>query len=300
MKGRLQHIGFAGRICLFLLVMLLTTAVAIGLWAMMTGGSQTVESLKLMQMLQTVGTFMLPCFICAALWSEEPIRWLSLNRGIDWKESLLTIVLMLCASPFINLLAYLNEQLVLPDFLSGLEQLMRQQEEAAAALTEKFIRADSIGVLLFNIVLMALLPAFSEEICFRGVLQRLFADIKHNRSAESGKQLPHIAIWVTAIIFSAIHFQFYGFIPRMLIGALLGYMLCLSGSLWLPVLAHFTNNATAVILYNIYYMRGNNPDEIDSFGTGDTLWVGIVSAVLTIGLTYLLLCMLKKRNEEVG
>ena len=289
LKGIAGQSSLIGKICLFILILVITTFLAIGLWAVIYRGDQSTDSLKVMQMLQTIGTFLLPCFIGAYLWSSRPAQWLQLHKGIRWQDALLVIVLMLCAAPGINLLAYFNEQLALPSFLKPLEEMMKQQEEAAAQLTERFIRADSIGVLLYNIFLIALLPAFSEELCFRGTLQTLFAENGRNK---------HIAIWVSAILFSAIHFQFYGFVPRMLLGALFGYMLAWGGSLWLPVLAHFTNNLTAVVSYNIFYMRGLNVDEIDTLGTGDSLWIGIVSLVLTGGIIYLLRRSLTMSNAS--
>lgn len=280
LKGILGDSSPVWKLCQFLLLMLLCTVVAIGLWTLLYHGRQDVVSLKVMQMLQTVGTFMLPCFIMAYFWSKHPMEYLGLSECPDKWTCLLAVVLMLLASPGINLLSWLNQQMRLPAFLSGLEMLMQQQEEAAALLTEQFIRADSVGVLLFNLVLMALLPAFGEELCFRGVVQRLFSPSDASNSTSCIKAGQHAAVWATAILFSAIHFQFYGFVPRMLMGALLGYMLVWSGSLWLPVLAHFTNNALAVIVYNIYYMRGMDTDGIDVFGTGSTSWVGILSLLL--------------------
>lgn len=275
--GIMERSSVISKVLLLLALMLMLTLLFIGLYLVLSGGSQSTASLKVMQVLQTFGTFMLPCFIAVSLWSREPLKWLQLNKGLHWQEALVAVLLMLCASPFINLLASLNEQLVLPSFLSGLEELIKQQEEAANILTERFIQADDIGILFVNILIMALLPAFSEELCFRGTLQKLFA----------GKNT-HIAVWTSAIIFSAIHFQFYGFIPRMLLGALFGYMLLWSGSLWLPVLAHFTNNCIAVLTYNILYMNGRNVEDVDAFGTGDTLWIGILSAIVTSAMIYLL------------
>ncbi len=279
---------------------------AIGLWGI-CGGNQSTHSLKILQALQTLGVFLLPCFIAAYLWSEKPLQYLHLTTAPKWQIALLTVIMMILALPAINLLGYWNQQLTLPEFLRPLEQLMQQQEEAAAGLTERFIRADNFGILIINIILMAVLPAFSEEICFRGILINLLAPsnspMKGENSecssrcaipegglsphGETGERL-HLAIWATAIIFSFIHFQFYGFIPRMLMGALFGYLLLWSGSLWLPMIAHFTNNAMAVIIYNIYYSQGIDPTIADTFGTGDTLWAGIISIILLTGCIYLL------------
>lgn len=295
----MQESSAVWKVLLLLALMLLFTLLAMGVWALCFGGNQSVNSLKVMQMLQTVGTFLFPCLAGAYIWSEEPWTWLSMDKKVGWKEGLAVFVLILVASPAVNLLASWNEKMVLPDFLSGLEELMKSQEEAAAALTEQFIRADNVWVLLYNLLLMALLPALSEETLFRGTLQQMMykgtSSISTSNNSPNTKQ--HVAVWVSAILFSAIHFQFYGFVPRMLLGVLFGYLLLWSGSLWLPILAHFTNNAMAVILYNIYYMQGKNVDEIDALGTGDTLWLGILSIILTALGVYLIRKLLRLKQE---
>lgn len=284
-KGVLRESHPLGKIVLFLGCMLLFTMIAIGVWSLLYGYRQDVVSLKVMQMLQTIGTFMLPCLVAAYLWSDSPMTYLHLSSIPNWRNCVGVILLLIIASPGINLLSWLNQQLCLPGFLSDIEMWMQQQENAAAVLTEQFIRADSIGVLLCNIVLMAFLPALSEELFFRGVMQNLFVPTADKSVSRTSN---HLAIWASAILFSAIHLQFYGFVPRMLMGALFGYMLVWSGSLWLPILAHFTNNAFAVVLYNVYYMRGIDTDEIDVFGTGDTLWVGFLSLlVISVGVMML-------------
>lgn len=264
------------RVLLLLLLMVLFSMAGIALWYVVSGDGASVSSLKWLQVINSLTTFFLPCLVAACLWSKQPMQWLGMNKGVDWKVALSVVVLMIIALPAINLLAWINQQMVLPDFLRGLEELMQSKEEEAAVLTERLIKADNLWVLFANVIVMALLPALCEETMFRGTLQQL---VCHNQQGLSTKQ--HIAIWTSAIIFSTIHFQFYGFMPRMLLGALLGYLFVWFGSLWLPVLAHFTNNAMAVILYNIYYMNGKSTDEIDALGTESTLWLGIVSLIIT-------------------
>ena len=308
LKGRMQQSSMIWKVLLLLALMLVLTMLAMGIWALCFGGSQTTESLEALQMLQSVGTFLLPCLAAVYLWSEKPMEWLKMNTGVGWKEGVAVVVLIVCAAPGINLLAWLNEKIALPDFLSGLEDLMKSQEEAAAQLTERFIKAENAGMLMLNLLLLALLPALCEETMFRGTLQQLF----YNPTVYKPESMPaakngggitarqHVAVWVSAIIFSAIHFQFYGFIPRMLLGALFGYLLLWSGTLWLPVLAHFTNNAMAVLLYNLYYMQGKNVDEIDTFGTGDTWWLGLISLIVAGMGIYLVRRICLSRTNKSG
>jgi membrane protease YdiL (CAAX protease family) len=216
----------------------------------------------------------------AYLCAKAPFSWLQLDKKADWKVFLWAVGIMLVALPAINMLAQWNQQMVLPDWLSGVEEWMKSKEAEAEWLTKQFMSATTIGGLLVNLYLMAVLPAVSEEITFRGVLQQLFQGSKV--SMIQGSKVSHLAIWCTAIIFSAIHMQFYGFIPRMLLGALFGYMLVWTGSLWVPMLMHFVNNGMAVLLYYIANRAAWDMDKVDAVGTGNTLWLGVVSLVLTI------------------
>jgi len=260
------------RIVTWLGIMAGLTLLAIGTWWIVWDHSQTTESLKWLQFIQTVGTFLLPPILCAALWdtNHRPFAWLKMDKGAHWSVWLLAVGIMIVAIPGINLLADLNSRLTLPDCLAPLEQWMKEQEEAAAALTQRFLQADNFGQLLLNIGLLALLPALAEELSFRGTLQQILAE----GQAPSAKS--HVAVWITAFIFSAIHFQFYGFVPRMLLGAVFGYAFVWTGSLWVPILMHFTNNGLAVIAY---YM--DNKSIADTIGAGDTWWLGIISILIT-------------------
>ena len=237
----------------------------------------SVTALKWVQFFQSTAMFLLPPLCVAYLWSQEPMKWLKVSEFQSFKVSGSAILLMLVALPAINLLSYWNQQMSLPAFLEPLEQWMKTSEESAKVLTEQFMQATTFGGLIINLLLMALLPALGEELTFRGVLMNFF-EVK-------GKRV-HLAIWCTAILFSAIHLQFYGFVPRMLMGALFGYMLVWTGSLWVPILMHFTNNAMAVLLYFVSLRAGWDMEKMDAIGTNDTLWLGVVSMVITIAGIY--------------
>lgn len=240
----------------------------------------SVGSLKWVQFIQTAAMFLFPPLCMAYLWAQEPMKWLKVEQCQSFKIVGTAILLMLVALPTINLLAHINQQMALPAFLQPLEAWMKTQEEAAKHLTEQFLNVTTYSGLIINLLLMAVLPAIAEELTFRGVLQRLFQGSEASKSQTA--KVPHLAIWCSAILFSAIHLQFYGFIPRMLMGALFGYALVWTGSLWTPILMHFANNAMAVILYFVALRQGWNMDQIDAIGTGNTLWLGIASVVLTI------------------
>lgn len=288
MKGKFQQLHFLLKALILVICMLLCSIAAMGLWLLFTGGSQTTNSLKIMQLLQSIGVMILPCLLCMYLWYAQPLTTMGLNKKITWSAAVSVIVFMLIALPFINLLSEWNRHMELPAFLSGVEVWMKESEDAANLLTERFLAANTIYGLSFNILLMAILPAFSEELLFRGILLHLFS--------ERGKM--HVAIWACAILFSAIHLQFYGFIPRMLLGALFGYLYVWSGSLWLPILAHFVNNAFAVISYYIVEQNNWNEEMLDSFGFGTTLWAGILSGILCCAGIYLLRRSLTMSNAS--
>ena len=275
----------------------------------------SVNAMKWIQFFQSTAMFLLPPLCMAYLWSKQPLVWLSLKgyhggksasgntENVDnadnvgnvdnvgnaenagngkWSANsmVLAVVVMLVALPAINLLAHINQQMTLPAFLEPLEAWMKRQEETAQLLTEQFMQVTTYSGLIINLLLMALLPAVAEELTFRGVLQKLLQGTKV-AEAQSCK-VPHVAIWCSAILFSAIHLQFYGFLPRMLMGALFGYALAWTGSLLAPILMHFTNNAAAVVLYFISLRAGWDMKQIDAIGTNNTLWLGVVSMVITI------------------
>lgn len=242
----------------------------------------SINALKWVQFIQSTAMFLLPPLCMAYLWSKQPLEWLNVkDERLKGKgESLWAVMLMLVALPAINLLGHLNQQMTLPAFLEPLEQWMKTSEESAKVLTEQFLNVTTFSGLIINLLLMALLPAVAEELTFRGVLMNFF-EVKGERLNAKGKRT-HLAIWCSAILFSAIHMQFYGFVPRMLMGALFGYMLVWTGSLWIPILMHFTNNAMAVILYFVALREGWDMEQVDAIGTNDTLWLGIISMVITI------------------
>jgi membrane protease YdiL (CAAX protease family) len=234
----------------------------------------SVSSLKWVQLFQSAAMFLLPPLCMAYLWTQEPMKWLKMDKCQRPGVSLMAILIMLLALPAINLIGHINQQMVLPSFLEPLEQWLKMHEETAGQLTEQFLHVDTYGGLVINILLMAVLPAVAEELSFRGVLMNLFP--------AKGDRVPHVAIWCTAILFSAVHMQFYGFLPRMLMGALFGYALVWTGNLWVPILMHLTNNAMAVLLYFVSMRMNWDMKMIDAIGTNDTLWLGVVSLVITL------------------
>lgn len=249
------------------------------------GHPDYVNVLKYFQAVQSVGLFVIPPFILGWFFSGNSFRYLRLTRKVSGNTIILTALIMISAIPFINLLAHLNAQLSLPDFMSSIEEWMKQTEETAQELTKTFLTAETPGDLLLNILIIAVIPALGEELLFRGVVQRLFSE--WTRSSHAG-------ILISAIIFSAMHLQFFGFIPRTILGILFGYMLVWSGRMWIPVTAHFVNNAVAVTVY-YYVQRKMISEDVETFGAEPGHWIYIIPSVV---IFIILLVIFYKRTKN--
>ena len=204
---------------------------------------KNVDFLKYLQILQSVGLFVLPPFIIAFLFSYKIKNYLKLDTGISPSFFIIAVIVMISGLPIIEFLARINSFLELPEFMSGIENWMKNAEEKAAELTAIFLQTKGFNDLLVNLLMIAIIPAIGEELLFRGVVQKVFIDLTKNI---------HWGIFISAFIFSAGHFQFYGFLPRLALGMFFGYLLDWSGSIWLPIIAHFVQNAMAVFFYHFF------------------------------------------------
>ncbi|MFO7924850.1 MAG: CPBP family intramembrane glutamic endopeptidase [Bacteroidales bacterium] len=229
-----------------------------------------INLFKYFQIIQSIGLFVIPPFILGWFFGGNAFKYLDLNKGVGWRTIILTTVLMLAAIPIINLIAHYNTRISLPESMSSLEEWMKRTEEAANNLIEMFLKAETPATLLLNLFMIALIPAVGEELLFRGIIQRLFSEWTRNR---------HMGIWIAAILFSAMHIQFLGFIPRVLLGVLFGYLLIWSGRMWVPILAHFVNNATAVVVY--YFINKNQISEsVETIGAEKGDWAYALFSLL--------------------
>jgi membrane protease YdiL (CAAX protease family) len=162
--------------------------------------------------------------------------------------SALLIVLIMPANSWI---IEFNTNMHLPAFMAGFESWAKAKEEALKKLTEYLTRFNSAGDFMLGLLIFGLIPAVGEELVFRGVIQRQLIRWFRN---------PHVGIWVTALLFGAIHLQFYGMLPRTLLGALLGYLYWWSGNIWVPILGHFMNNGFTVLLMYLLQIKVVNYD----------------------------------------
>lgn len=233
---------------------------------------QSLSALKYFQVAQSIGLFIIPPFVLGWLFHGRITEYLLINKKVTSTSVFLVAVLVIVVLPLINFIGEWNLQMHLPEWLSGMEQWMKNAEENAAELTEAFLKVETTGGLVFNLFMVALLPAIGEEFLFRGVIQRIFTNWTKSY---------HWGIWISAILFSALHIQFYGFVPRMLLGVMFGYLLIWSGTIWLPVAAHFFNNAFAVIALFLIDKNILNP-QVEEIGAGsDSYYAAVISLVLT-------------------
>ncbi len=236
-----------------------------------------IPLLKMLQVLYSTGLFLIPAILAAFLIERRVGDYLGLSGLPGIGIFLLILMLMFAIVPFINYVALLNEKLSLPARWSGVMEKINRNDQSQWDLMKAFLDTDRFGGFLFNLFMIALVPAIGEEFFFRGVLQRILAEWFRNN---------HVAIWATAFVFSLMHYQFMGFIPRIVLGALFGYLFIWTGSIWAPVIAHFLNNGAAVVQYYFYY-RGNFPQEPENIGLGDgalqyVLFSTLVSAVILL------------------
>lgn len=196
-------------------------------------------------------------------------------RGMAWLPAVVTMIVVIIFMAVNSVFIEWNSEFSFPGFAKEFEAWAREREDTAAELTRFLTDFGSIGELFLALVIIAVLPAIGEEIVFRGLIQNeLFRGTKNI----------HISIWFAAILFSAIHFQFFGFVPRMLLGALFGYLYYWSGNLMLAILAHFVNNAVSVVALYLY-QQGTFTFDVESQESAPSNVV-IMSAVLTTGLLY--------------
>ena len=226
-----------------------------------------------MQAWVSIGTFVLPPIALYYFEKKAGIDYLRLNTPVSGKLILLTALIMFSVFPFIEWVIMINQMMHLPSFLQGVEDWMRDKEKELSEFTKQILIMKSPVDLMINLLILAVIPAIGEELLFRGCFQNIFTRITRNQ---------HAGIWITAILFSAIHVQFLGFFPRMFLGALFGYLFLWSGSIWLAVLAHFTNNAMAVVGAYVLQMKGKPLDSLDNPDTSIFIAAGSILFTLLI------------------
>ncbi len=277
-----KNVKFSQKIALLFCSFILCFIVTIMLNSLIIAitGTESMLYINLSIATQNILTFLLPVAITMVFVSNKPFDSIQINSIPPLKSILMIIVIYIAMTPAMNYIVEWNENITLPDSLKTIETLMRNAEDSAKAVTDKILNENNI---IISILLVGILTGLSEEVFFRGGLQRIFITRPMNA---------HIAIWLTAFIFSAMHFQFFGFFPRLIIGAFFGYLAYWSGSLWSAVFAHALNNSTVIVATAINTHYGFNLDNLGTIPNGQFPTLAFVSLILTI----ILLCLYPKKS----
>ncbi|MHB8259679.1 MAG: CPBP family intramembrane glutamic endopeptidase [Bacteroidia bacterium] len=245
-----------------------------------------INMLKMMQVILTTILFILPATLFCRFMRDERTAFLNMNAKPNLYFILTAAACILFALPAVSGLESLNAGIHLPSSFSSIEEWMRAKENEAEKITMLFFEDKSMGGLVINLLVMAFMAALSEEIFFRGLLQQLFIKNKVNA---------HVAIVITAILFSAFHLQFFGFIPRMFLGIVLGYLYYITQNLWVSITAHFCNNAFAVVAMHFY-----NQDITGTEATANTEQpIGVAFVLLSLAMVVGQLVMLQRYANKI-
>jgi membrane protease YdiL (CAAX protease family) len=220
-----------------------------------------------LQVVQFIGLFLIPTFVCARLFSTSTKKYLGFKGPSNGFYFLIAVVAMIVAIPLVNWLGELNKNVQFPD---GIEDWMKSSEADAAKTVNALLSKHTIKDLILNIIFIAGLAAVGEELLFRGMVQRLLIKMFRN---------PWPGIIIAALLFSAMHMQFYGFLPRFALGILLGAIYWYSGSLWTAMLAHFVYDALVIVL--VYF----NPEmlkEEQPVTAANIALIGSISFVMVV------------------
>jgi membrane protease YdiL (CAAX protease family) len=223
-----------------------------------TENPHAISALWILQIASTtIPLFVAPVFFAKFIMRDTP-NYLRATKKFNPVLLIFIFSIMFCTGPVLEFLSNINQHLALPSSLKNFENLLRDMEQSAQKATEAMLQMNTISDVIWAVFVVGLLTAIAEEFLFRGAIQTMMQKWTKN---------PHAAIWITAILFSAFHMEFFTFLPRVALGVFFGYFVMWSGSIWPSVWAHFLNNATAVIAVYLYQQKKTsfNPDDLHVF-----------------------------------
>lgn len=251
-KGTFEDSSAFTKLCILFMFFLCGSIISIipfVLQQSFSNGAQNAISIRITILIQDIFIFILPALAAQFyIWRSSTKKTLQLNMP-SLSTILWGVLAIVSIGPFIDFIGTWNQGLHLPESMHSIEQWMIDSEKTAEVMLNNIINTTTWGGYISNIFLIAIMAGISEELLFRGVLQKIFISWTRNI---------HIGILVTAVIFSAIHFQFFGFFPRVILGVILGYLYIYSKSLWVPVIAHTINNALTVVFTPSTFTKGNH------------------------------------------
>ena len=239
-------------------------------------------TLRGVQLFHSVFCFLIPSFI---VWKQySGTRNFSLpqeKRGSLFALPLIPL-LLLSFFPLVQYLYVFNMNI---HFFEPLQTIMMSMEEQMKVMIEGMLSDRSFLAIGMNFFIIAIVAAILEELFFRGVLQRILSDYID----------PHVAIFISAFIFSAIHMQFFGFLPRFALGVFLGYLFLHSGRLILPIFAHLLFNGSQLFIY--YYSEKFNPSLEEQGEINFPVYIVVPSIILFLILYHVFYTYLTKNKQ---
>lgn len=228
-----------------------------------------VSAIKILQTILSITLFLIPSLLFSQLSDARPLHYIGFRKPMPMYFLIIAVIVMLSAFPMVAWLGDLNQHMHLPKGFKGMENWIRKAENESNMMLRHLLEMNSPKDLLAMLITLAVIPAMVEEFFFRGVLQRLLIQILKR---------PWAGIILTGMIFSAIHGQFLGFLPRAALGIILGALFWYSGSLWPGILAHFVNNALQII---VVYFNPGTADQDPNFSVGlITVSIFVVAALV--------------------
>ncbi len=222
--------------------------------------------IRMVLFLNHVFSFILPAiFTTLFVYKKLAVNYLKINKLPNLTTIGRAFLLLVVSIPLVQYSYLLNKMIPLPQWMKGMEQ-------DTSRMLEAIITKEHWYEAVINVVLIGVIPAIGEEMLFRGILQQQIGRLLKNE---------HVMVWLSAAIFSAIHFQFEGFFARMILGALLGYLFVWTRNLWVPMIVHLLNNSIQVIAI---YAANIKPSEMDKMGGEDkmTWWMALISLILVV------------------
>lgn len=242
--------------------------------------------------IQDVLAFISPAILLAVICYKQPWRFLEVDRAPSSLAIALVVAVWAVSMPALNWIVEWNKGVHLPQSMAALEQTLRAQEDIMEQVTKQLLTLNTVGDLVIGFLVVGVMAGVSEEFFFRGALMGIM---------RRGRANIHIVIWTVAIIFSAIHFQFFGFVPRMLLGAWFGYLMVWTRSLWVPVIAHALNNGAVTVLQWMdtnHYIDGSALEQLGVPADGQFPMLALASAVATALLIVGAKHLFAKKNKQ--
>ena len=238
--------------------------------------SLSINIMKFVQFFNAIGTFITPILIYGYIIGFD----FNFKRSVNRQSALIVVAIMILVTPIVSFLLEWNMSINFPTWMSKYDM---NSEEIILA----FLNMNTYWDLLFNIIVMAIIPAFGEELLFRGLLQKsLFKKIGEI----------HISIFITALLFSAIHFHLDGLLPRFFLGVILGYLFYWSQSLWIPIIAHFINNTMAIIFSYPFFKSSNTLQQLGFSSAYETANISFSTAIFSFFAVMMLMFLFYKNS----